>query len=210
MGSGWLNFGDDLLSVAQSALVCKAHGAALIASRGSTARTAVRSARGTDCYFSIGRADGALALAAGGAVGEVLQESGRGPGVVLFGVLEAAFALGLGNGWVVHGVVGGDQFVGCVGEHLLEFTSSGAWHWRSVAAVFLHKIWPFCGTRIRDFYTRRLSRDRSASPHLQIRRQRKSTRRDLRQRGRICTGSCMDSSVASFRQGHHLTLVSGC
>ena len=40
----------------------------------------------------VGGAEGALAFAAGGAALDVFEEGAGGPGVVLFGVLEAALA----------------------------------------------------------------------------------------------------------------------
>ena len=64
--------------------------------------------------FFVGGAEGAFALAAGGATAYVLEEGGRGPGVVLFGVAEAAFALVEGDSIVGHGFRCGSQFDDCV------------------------------------------------------------------------------------------------
>jgi hypothetical protein len=57
--------------------------------------------------FFVGGAHGALSFAAGGAALDVFEEGAGCPGVVVFGVLEAALAQVLRDGGVVQGFVCG-------------------------------------------------------------------------------------------------------
>jgi hypothetical protein len=87
-----------------------------------------------DCFF-VGGAQGALAFAAGGAALDVFEEGVGGPGVVLFGVVEATLALIEGDGVVVHGFVCRGVFDDCVGQHLFEFSTGGAGHNAGILAA---------------------------------------------------------------------------
>src|ERR1700737_3703779 len=83
---------------------------------------------GIEQLFFVCGAHGALTLAAGGAAFDVLEEGAGGPGGILPGVLGAAVTLREWDGVVVHGFGGGGQFMDRVDQHLLEFSTGGAWH----------------------------------------------------------------------------------
>ena len=83
---------------------------------------------GVEKGLFVGGAEGALARAAGGAAAYVLEEGGGGPGVVLFGEADAAFAQMERDGFVGHGFGGGGHLNDRVGQHLLQFATRGAGH----------------------------------------------------------------------------------